>query len=66
MFVIDARQYGNVGRYLNHSCGPNCVVQQHLDDTWKTLESFYHPSNYGKWTVSASDAPYTLYRYSKQ
>ena len=33
--------------------GPNCVIQEYLDDTWTALKSFYHPSNNGRWTVSA-------------
>lgn len=34
-FCIDAGQYGNVSRFINHSCEPNlfvqCVLSSHLD-----------------------------------
>merc|ERR1712043_88673 len=26
-YVMDAKSIGNIGRYLNHSCAPNCFVQ---------------------------------------
>src|SRR5690349_7059771 len=26
--IIDARQKGNVARYINHSCKPNCMTQK--------------------------------------
>uniref|UniRef100_A0A1I8IES2 SET domain-containing protein n=1 Tax=Macrostomum lignano TaxID=282301 RepID=A0A1I8IES2_9PLAT len=26
-YVMDAKQRGNLGRYMNHSCEPNCRVQ---------------------------------------
>lgn len=32
-FVIDAKQTGNLGRYLNHSCMPNLLVQNVFIDT---------------------------------
>ncbi|XP_073245234.1 histone-lysine N-methyltransferase SETDB1-like isoform X3 [Porites lutea] len=32
-YVIDAKAYGNCGRYLNHSCSPNLFVQNVFVDT---------------------------------
>eukprot|EP00794_Sanderia_malayensis_P018211 gene18211-20029_t len=32
-YVIDAKSFGNVGRYLNHSCMPNLFVQNVFVDT---------------------------------
>lgn len=35
--------------------GPNgAVVQDHIDSFFKALQSFFHPSNLGKWNVSPS------------
>uniref|UniRef100_H2YWN1 SET domain-containing protein n=1 Tax=Ciona savignyi TaxID=51511 RepID=H2YWN1_CIOSA len=33
MFIIDAKQTGNLGRFLNHSCSPNLMVQNVFIDT---------------------------------
>ncbi|XP_065646369.1 histone-lysine N-methyltransferase SETDB1 isoform X7 [Hydra vulgaris] len=33
MFILDAKSYGNVGRYMNHSCSPNLFVQNVMVDT---------------------------------
>jgi SET domain-containing protein len=30
--MVDARKYGNVGRFVNHSCDPNMVVIRVVDD----------------------------------
>ncbi|XP_063041132.1 histone-lysine N-methyltransferase SETDB1-A-like [Engraulis encrasicolus] len=32
-YIIDARQHGNLGRYINHSCDPNLFVQNVFVDT---------------------------------
>jgi len=32
-YIMDAKSIGNVGRYLNHSCGPNAFVQSVFVDT---------------------------------
>ncbi|XP_051527696.1 histone-lysine N-methyltransferase SETDB1-A-like isoform X2 [Myxocyprinus asiaticus] len=32
-YIIDARQEGNLGRYINHSCSPNLFVQNVFIDT---------------------------------
>jgi len=32
-YVIDAKSFGNIGRYLNHSCSPNLFVQNVFIDT---------------------------------
>lgn len=32
-YVMDAKSSGNIGRYLNHSCGPNVFVQNVFVDT---------------------------------
>jgi len=32
-YIMDAKSIGNIGRYLNHSCGPNCFVQSVFVDT---------------------------------
>ena len=32
-YVMDAKTNGNIGRYLNHSCNPNCFVQNCFVDT---------------------------------
>ncbi|XP_051771513.1 histone-lysine N-methyltransferase SETDB1-A-like isoform X2 [Ctenopharyngodon idella] len=32
-YIIDARQEGNLGRYINHSCNPNLFVQNVFVDT---------------------------------
>ncbi|XP_010246093.1 PREDICTED: uncharacterized protein LOC104589448 isoform X2 [Nelumbo nucifera] len=31
-FTIDAALYGNIGRFVNHSCSPNCYAQNVLYD----------------------------------
>ena len=33
MFVVDAKQQGNLGRYLNHSCSPNLDTQNVIVNT---------------------------------
>ena len=33
MYVIDAKCFGNVGRFLNHSCSPNLFVQNVMVDS---------------------------------
>ncbi|KAJ3284916.1 hypothetical protein HK104_009712 [Borealophlyctis nickersoniae] len=33
-FTVDARYYGNVGRFLNHSCNPNCAIYPVALDSW--------------------------------
>jgi SET domain-containing protein len=33
IFSLDAKWYGNVGRFLNHSCAPNCVKQSVVTDS---------------------------------
>lgn len=32
-YVVDAKRYGNVGRFLNHSCDANCHIQAVFTDT---------------------------------
>lgn len=32
-YTLDAKNRGNIGRYLNHSCDPNCFVQNVFHDT---------------------------------
>lgn len=32
-YLIDAKHYGNIGRYINHSCSPNLFVQNVFVDT---------------------------------
>ena len=32
-YSLDAKKKGNIGRYLNHSCEPNCFVQNVFVDT---------------------------------
>lgn len=34
IYVIDAKLRGNIGRYFNHSCGPNVFVQNVFVDTY--------------------------------
>ncbi|KAI1295671.1 Histone-lysine N-methyltransferase eggless [Halotydeus destructor] len=31
--VLDAKVFGNVGKYLNHSCNPNCILLSTFVDT---------------------------------
>ena len=33
VYIMDAKQIGNIGRYLNHSCRPNMFVQNCFVDT---------------------------------
>jgi histone-lysine N-methyltransferase SETDB1 len=33
VYIMDAKEIGNIGRYLNHSCGPNVFVQNCFVDT---------------------------------
>ncbi|XP_028191207.1 histone-lysine N-methyltransferase, H3 lysine-9 specific SUVH6-like [Glycine soja] len=35
-FTIDAAQFGNVGRFINHSCSPNLIAQNVLYDNHDT------------------------------
>ena len=30
-YIIDAYQYGSLGRFINHSCNPNCYVELYID-----------------------------------
>ncbi|KAL1475296.1 hypothetical protein MTO96_037396 [Rhipicephalus appendiculatus] len=32
-YIMDAKNCGNIGRYLNHSCSPNVYVQNVFVDT---------------------------------
>jgi SET domain-containing protein len=34
MFIMDASFYGNVARYMNHSCSPNIFAQNVFIDTY--------------------------------
>ena len=33
VYIMDAKQVGNIGRYMNHSCRPNMFVQNCFVDT---------------------------------
>jgi histone-lysine N-methyltransferase SETDB1 len=33
VYIMDAKEKGNVGRYLNHSCNPNVFVQVSILET---------------------------------
>ena len=33
VYIMDAKSKGNIGRYLNHSCDPNVIVQNCFVDT---------------------------------
>ena len=38
---------------LSTQGGPyNKLVQDHIDKLFKALQTFFHPSNFGKWNVS--------------
>ena len=39
MLCIDAKHYGNIGRFLNHSCAPNCIKQA----VFSELQDVRHP-----------------------
>ena len=32
-YILDAKKKGNVGRFFNHSCSPNCFAQNVFTDT---------------------------------
>uniref|UniRef100_T1K8E0 SET domain-containing protein n=1 Tax=Tetranychus urticae TaxID=32264 RepID=T1K8E0_TETUR len=32
-YTLDAKRFGNIGRFLNHSCSPNCFAQSVFVDT---------------------------------
>ena len=34
VFILDAKIFGNIGRYFNHSCNPNIYVQSVFYDTY--------------------------------
>ena len=49
-YIMDAKSIGNIGRYLNHCCEPNCFVQSVFIDThdlrfhWVSFFSLSHIS----------------------
>jgi len=56
-YIIDAKQTGNLGRYLNHSCTPNLMVQNVFVDThdlrfpWVAFFANRHVSFLSLWSV---------------
>ena len=57
--IIDATQYGNVSRYLNHSCQPNCRIQR-----W-TVNGRYCMGLFAIRHITAGDELTFDYRYER-
>ncbi|KAJ3040740.1 hypothetical protein HDV00_010497 [Rhizophlyctis rosea] len=53
VFTVDGRNYGNVGRFLNHSCDPNCIIVPVAIDT--SDPEYYYLSMFAKRRIKAGE-----------
>ncbi|KAJ4827585.1 hypothetical protein Tsubulata_004814 [Turnera subulata] len=60
-FVIDATKYGNVSRFINHSCSPNLVNHQVLVDSIDSLRA--HIGLYASQDIASGEELTYNYRY---
>lgn len=59
--VIDATNYGNVSRFINHSCSPNLVNHQVLVDSMDSRRS--HIGLYASQDIASGEELTYNYRY---
>lgn len=60
-YLIDAMNYGNVSRYINHSCSPNLVNHQVLVESMDS--QFAHIGLYASGDIDAGEELTFDYRY---
>ena len=58
---MDAKCIGNIGRYLNHLCRPNVMVQNCFVDTYDMRFSWV--AFFSKWKISAGEELNWDYNY---
>lgn len=61
--ILDAKRIGNVGRFLNHSCQPNCFIQNVYIDTHDPR--FHHLAFFSYTTIKAMTELTWNYAYDK-
>merc|ERR1719204_1091036 len=61
VYIMDAKCIGNIGRYLNHSCRPNVMVQNCFVDTHDVR--FPWVAFFSKWKISAGEELNWDYNY---
>jgi len=61
VYIMDAKCIGNIGRYLNHSCRPNVMVQNCFVDTHDIR--FPWVAFFSKWKITAGEELSWDYNY---